>query len=112
MFVGWWLHGVVPLVAMALVTRSVWGIVALGAAARVVRAAPTMEVPAPEELPDAPNLLVLLPMLREQAVAADTVHAFTNLSYPAGKAVVCVITTEREELAKVTAREQVVGLTG
>jgi hypothetical protein len=105
--VSGWLAVGVPLIGLLLLVRSLWGVAALAAAARVVREAPNRElVPAP----DPPHLLVLVPMLREQSVATQTLRAFATLPYAAGRAVVCVITTEREEEAKAVRRDQLAAI--
>ncbi|MEU5905184.1 hypothetical protein [Micromonospora sp. NPDC047527] len=98
-----WLHIVVPVVLVALVARALWLSVAVEACARWLLTAPD---PPPVDPDQAPWLVVLLPMLREQSVAPETIAAFTALTYPHRRAAVVVITTERETTARARHRSQ------
>ncbi|WP_431936248.1 hypothetical protein [Micromonospora sp. RP3T] len=108
-----WLNVGVPAVAIGLLARGVWVLVALAVVRRGVLAAgaPTSRVPVSgTSRAEAPTVVILLPMLREQSVVAEAIDTMASLPYPEGRAVVCVITTAREERAKATLREQVAAL--
>ncbi|MER5780204.1 hypothetical protein ABT104_00535 [Streptomyces mobaraensis] len=93
-----WLDLVVPVLVSGLLARAVWAAVAVEASARWLLSAPAHR---PADVDgQAPWLVMLLPMLREQAVAAESIAAFTGLDYPTGRAAVAVITTEREHTAR------------
>ncbi|SEE06916.1 hypothetical protein SAMN05428954_1705 [Streptomyces sp. 2112.3] len=93
-----WLHYAVPILLALLLARGLWALVAVELCARwLLDNARRAPVAADE---DGPWLVVLLPMLREQALAPETVAAFTALEYPRERAVVVAITTEREENAR------------
>lgn len=94
-----WLNVVVPVLVTGLLVRAVWAALAVEASARWLLSASAHRRPADED-GEAPWLVVLLPMLREQAVAAQSIAAFTGLDYPTGRAAVAVITTEREQTAR------------
>ncbi|WP_431984141.1 hypothetical protein [Streptomyces qinglanensis] len=93
-----WLDVVVPVLVTALLARAIWAALAVETSARWLlstrRHRPT------DRDGQAPWLVVLLPMLREQAVAAESIAAFTDLDYRDGRAAVVVITTERERTAR------------
>lgn len=93
-----WLDLVVPVLVTGLLARAVWAALAVEASARWLLSVPAHR-PA-DENGAVPWLVLLLPMLREQAVAAQSIAAFTGLDYPAGRAAVAVITTEREHTAR------------
>ncbi|MFR9722013.1 hypothetical protein ACL02R_01410 [Streptomyces sp. MS19] len=105
---GIWLHVAVPVLVTALAARAVWAAASVEMCARWLLRAPRPTPPAK----DVPWLVVLLPMLREQAVAPATVAAFTALPYPPGRAAVVVITTERETSARARQRGQLPALAG
>ncbi|APU42951.1 hypothetical protein [Streptomyces sp. TN58] len=93
-----WLDVVVPTLVTGLLARALWAAIAVEASARWLLNTPANR---PGDVDSqAPWLLVLLPMLREQAVAAESIAAFTGLDYPAGRAAVAAITTEREHTAR------------
>ncbi|WP_200259833.1 hypothetical protein [Streptomyces sp. HSG2] len=95
---GVWLQAAVPVLLTLLLARAVWAFIAVEVSARWLLASATRTTPtAPAPVP---WLVVLLPMLREQTIAAQTVAAFTALDYPPGRAAVVVITTERETSAR------------
>ncbi|MFD4574975.1 hypothetical protein ACFWNK_03820 [Streptomyces sp. NPDC058417] len=97
-----WLDVVVPVLVTGLLARAIWAALAVEASARWLLSAPAHR---PADVDgQAPWLVVLLPMLREQAVAAESIAAFTGLDYPAGRAAVVVITTEREHTARAQLR--------
>ncbi|MEU8543044.1 hypothetical protein AB0C52_24175 [Streptomyces sp. NPDC048717] len=98
-----WLHTVVPVLLTLLLARAVWAAIAVEACARwlLAPASPTTPDPAPQTMP---WLVVLLPMLREQSIATQTVAAFTALDYPPGRAAIVVVTTEREATARAAHR--------
>lgn len=98
-----WLDVVVPILVTGLLARAVWAALAVEASARWLLSA---AVRRPAEDGEAPWLVVLLPMLREQAVAAQSIAAFTGLDYPTGRAAVAVITTEREHTARAQHRSR------
>ncbi|WP_328844829.1 hypothetical protein [Streptomyces sp. NBC_00258] len=100
-----WLDVVVPVLVTGLLARAVWAALAVEASARWLLSAPARRRPADENR-EAPWLVVLLPMLREQAVAAQSIAAFTGLDYPTGRATVAVITTEREHTARAQHRKR------
>ncbi|MGW0885373.1 hypothetical protein [Streptomyces sp. NPDC002671] len=105
-----WLHIAVPVLLTLLLARAVWASIAVEMCARWLLTSPTPTPPEPE--PEAvPWLVVLLPMLREQAIAARTVAAFTALDYPHARAAVVVITTERETSARTGHRGRLAALT-
>lgn len=43
-----------------------------------------------------PNIIILIPVLREGEVIGQTLHFFSHLSYPKAKLKIAVVTTERE----------------
>ncbi|MHB6904558.1 glycosyltransferase family protein [Streptomyces sp. DB-54] len=93
-----WLHFAVPVLIALLLARGLWALVAVELCARWLLASADQDpVPADEE---GPWLVVLLPMLREQALVPETMAAFTALDYPRERTAVVVITTEREETAR------------
>ncbi|MBB0243513.1 hypothetical protein FNQ90_05165 [Streptomyces alkaliphilus] len=94
-----WLDIVVPVLVTGLLARALWAAVAVEASARWLLAAPAPAHRPADRDGQAPWLVVLLPMLREQTVAAESIAAFTGLDYPAGRAAVVAITTEREHTA-------------
>lgn len=96
---GLWFDAAVPTLLLAVVVRAIWAAVMVEASARWLLAASRRPIPHVPR-PQAPWLVVLLPMLREQAVAPETIAAFTTLDYPDDHAVVVVITTEREATAR------------
>ncbi|MCW7986650.1 hypothetical protein XF35_15460 [Streptomyces platensis subsp. clarensis] len=99
-----WLHYTVPVLLALLLARGLWALVAVELCARwLLGNAGRDPVPACE---DGPWLVVLLPMLREQTLAPETIAAFTALDYPRERAVVVAITTEREENARRRDRER------
>ncbi|MGW3928674.1 hypothetical protein ACWECC_11290 [Streptomyces microflavus] len=100
---GWWLGTVVPVLVVLLLARALWAAAAVEISARWLLDRSRSPAPRPAE---APWLVVLLPMLREQSVAEQTLAAFTALDYPPGRAAIAAITTEREDLARTTARER------
>jgi hypothetical protein len=104
-----WLHTAVPALLTLLLTRSLWALTAVEVSARWLRASALRR---PAEPDRAPWLVVLLPMLREQAIAAQTISAFTTLDYPPGRAAVVVITTERETSARARHRQRLADLVG
>ncbi|MGD3112111.1 hypothetical protein [Streptomyces sp. YGL11-2] len=93
-----WLHLTVPVLLALLLARALWALVAVELCARWLLANAHRDPAQAGE--KAPWLVVLLPMLREQALAPETIAAFTALDYPLGRAAVVVITTEREENAR------------
>lgn len=105
-----WLHGAVPVLVTALLARSLWAWAATETSARwllthrsrTAESDPALASARAEA--DLPWLVVLLPMLREQTIAPAAIEAFTSLDYPRHRAAVAVITTEREEAARRTAR--------
>ncbi|TQF04388.1 hypothetical protein E6W39_21905 [Kitasatospora acidiphila] len=92
-----WFDFAVPVLVTVILARAIWAYLATESSARwlltVARRHDHAAAPAPW-------LVVLLPMLREQAVAPETIAAFTSLDYPPGRAAVVVITTERETIAR------------
>jgi hypothetical protein len=44
----------------------------------------------------APRIIILIPLLREQATVAETIDRFSKFAYPGNKLIVALITTERE----------------
>lgn len=104
-----WLHIAVPVLLALLLARAVWALTAVEMCARWLLASPTPE-PTPPTQEAAPWLVVLLPMLREQTIAAQAVAAFTALDYPYGRAAVVVITTERETSARTRHRGRLAAL--
>ncbi|SFD01731.1 hypothetical protein [Streptomyces aidingensis] len=97
-----WFTLAVPTLLVALLARACWAMAATELCARwLLSNSRPSRAEAGEE---APWLVVLLPMLREQAVAPETIAAFTALPYPKGRAAVVVITTERERTARERAR--------
>lgn len=103
-----WLWIAVPVLLTALLARAVWAATAVEVCARWLRACAARTPTVPEA---APWLVVLLPMLREQTVAEQTVAAFTALDYPQGRAAVVAITTERETSARIGHRARLADLT-
>lgn len=106
---GWWLGAAVPMLVVLLLARALWAAVAVEISARWLLAHSRRPLPRRDEVP---WLAVLLPMLREQGVAEQTLAAFTALDYPRGRAAVVAITTEREDLARVAARGRLAELAG
>ncbi len=102
-----WLRIAVPVLLTALLARAVWAATAVEVCARWLRACAARTPTVPEAVP---WLVVLLPMLREQTVAEQTVAAFTALDYPQGRAAVAVITTEREASARAGLRTRLADL--
>ncbi|MEU2086645.1 hypothetical protein ABZ569_32835 [Streptomyces albus] len=102
-----WLHIAVPALLALLLARAVWVLIAVEMCARWLLTSADRTPPAPEEVP---WLVVLLPMLREQTVAAQAVAACTALDYPPGRAAVVVITTEREDSARTAHRGRLAAL--
>lgn len=102
-----WLHTAVPVLLTLLLTRAVWALAAVEVCARWLRASGRRVPAGPVQ---APWLVVLLPMLREQAIAAQTVAAFTALDYSPGRSAVVVITTERETSARARHRGRLADL--
>ncbi|MET9779216.1 hypothetical protein ABZ023_34070 [Streptomyces sp. NPDC006367] len=99
-----WLDIVVPVLVTGLLARAVWAALAVEASVRWLLSAPAHR---PADVDgQTPWLVVLLPMLREQAVAAESIAAFTGLDYPADRAAVVVITTEREHTARAQHRRR------
>ncbi|WP_327187927.1 hypothetical protein [Streptomyces sp. NBC_01334] len=99
-----WLNVVVPILVTGLLARAVWAALAVEASAQWLLSAAVRRRPAEDG--EAPWLVVLLPMLREQAVAAQSIAAFTGLDYPTGRAAVAVITTEREHTTRAQHRRR------
>lgn len=106
-----WLQIAVPVLLTGLLARAIWAALAIEACARWLLAA-SADPPLPAEREEAPWLVVLLPMLREQTVAPETIAAFTALDYPRGRAAIVVITTEREETARASSRSRLPELPG
>ncbi|MEU9123520.1 hypothetical protein AB0C96_27230 [Streptomyces sp. NPDC048506] len=105
---GLWLHLAVPALLTLLLARALWALVATELSARwLLTNSHRDHTTAGQE---APWLVVLLPMLREQTVAAETISAFTSLDYPPGRTAIVVITTEREENARRRARARLPAL--
>ncbi|WP_327225155.1 hypothetical protein OG229_15870 [Streptomyces platensis] len=105
-----WLHYAVPVLLALLMARGLWALVAVELCARwLLDNARRDPVPADE---DGPWLVVLLPMLREQTLAPETIATFTALDYPRERAVVVTITTEREENARRRDRDRLAALAG
>ncbi|AJC55011.1 hypothetical protein [Streptomyces sp. 769] len=103
-----WLHCAVPVLLALLLARGLWALVAVELCARwLLDNAHRDPVPADG---DGPWLVVLLPMLREQALAPETIAAFTALDYPRERAVVVAITTEREDNARRRDRDRLPAL--
>ncbi|MEU5542090.1 hypothetical protein AB0G85_06845 [Streptomyces sioyaensis] len=103
-----WLHYAVPLLLALLLARGLWALVAVELCARwLLDNAHRAPVSADE---DGPWLVVLLPMLREQNLAPETIATFTALDYPRERAVVVAITTEREENARHRDRDRLPAL--
>lgn len=98
-----WLDVVVPVLVTGLLARAIWAALAVEASARWLLSAPARPA---DVAGQTPWLMVLLPMLREQAVAAESIAAFTGLDYPAGRAALTVITTEREHTARAQHRSR------
>lgn len=92
-----WFGILVPVLLSALLARALWAAVATETCARWLLAASRAE-PIPLASDRDPWLVVLLPMLREQTAAPSTIAAFAALTYPSHRAVVAVITTDREEV--------------
>ena len=108
-----WLDVAVPVLLTLLLARAVWAAAAVESSARWLQAAARDRRPREDDgagSRDTPWLVVLVPMLREQAVAAQAIAAFTSLDYPAGRAVVAVITTEREDNDRARQRRRLPGL--
>ncbi|GAB7109567.1 hypothetical protein JCM4814A_78820 [Streptomyces phaeofaciens JCM 4814] len=102
-----WLHTAVPVLLTLLLARAVWALAAVEVCARWLW---TSGHRVPAEPAQAPWMVVLLPMLREQAIAQQTMAAFTALDYPCGRAAVVVITTERETSARTRHRSRLADL--
>ncbi|WP_043267145.1 hypothetical protein [Streptomyces sp. CT34] len=103
-----WLHYSVPVLLTLLLARALWALVAVELCARwLLDNAHRDPAPADE---DGPWLVVLLPMLREQALAPETIAVFTALDYPRERAAVIAITTEREENARHRDRDRLPAL--
>ncbi|WSM43881.1 hypothetical protein OG845_32610 [Streptomyces cellulosae] len=105
-----WLHIAVPVLLTLLLARAVWAFIAVELCARWLLTSAT-RTPTPPDPEAVPWLVVLLPMLREQTIAAQAVAAFTALDYPPGRAAVVVITTERETSARTAHRGRLGTLT-
>ncbi|MEW2438619.1 hypothetical protein AB0952_31460 [Streptomyces caniferus] len=99
-----WLHYAVPVLLALLLARGLWALVAVELCARWLLDNARRDPVSADE--DGPWLVVLLPMLREQTLAPETIAAFTALDYPRSRAVVVAITTEREENARRRDRER------
>ncbi|MEW2581329.1 hypothetical protein [Streptomyces syringium] len=97
-----WFEIAVPALLTALLARALWAAAAIETSAQWLRTGSRRTFAT--DRTQAPWLVVLLPMLREQSVAPATVTAFTRLDYPRDRAAVVVITTEREETARRQAR--------
>ncbi|WP_327688585.1 hypothetical protein [Streptomyces tubercidicus] len=93
-----WLHYAVPVLLALLLARGLWALVAVELCARWLLDNARRDPVSIDE--DGPWLVVLLPMLREQTLAPETIAASTALDYPRERAVVVAITTEREENAR------------
>ncbi|MET8183935.1 hypothetical protein [Streptomyces sp. NPDC005336] len=104
-----WLQTAVPVLLVLLLARAVWALTAVEMSARWLLHSAD-RTPAQPETGEAPWLVVLLPMLREQTTAPQTVAAFTALDYPRGRAAIVVITTERETSARAGHRGQLAAL--
>ncbi|MBB5939518.1 hypothetical protein [Streptomyces zagrosensis] len=102
-----WLQIAVPVLVTLLLARAVWAAAAVEVCTRWLLAAAGSTPSRPQAVP---WLVVLLPMLREQTIAAQTVAAFTALDYPRGRAAVVVITTEREASARTGHRARLTAL--
>jgi hypothetical protein len=100
---GIWVQIAVPVLLVVLLGRAVWAATAVEVCARWLLASATRTLARQEK---APWLVALLPMLREQTIAAQTVAAFMALDYPRGRAAVVVITTEREASARAGHRDR------
>ncbi|WP_328731898.1 hypothetical protein OHT20_17610 [Streptomyces caniferus] len=104
-----WLQITVPALLTFLLGRALWAFIAVELCARwLLINAHRGPASATDE---APWLVILLPMLREQATAPEAVAAFTALDYPLGRAALVVITTEREENARRRDRARLPALT-
>ena len=105
-----WLQSAVPVLLVLLLARAVWAWAAVETSARwLLRSADHTTAAEPQQ-ETAPWLVVLLPMLREQTTAPQTVAAFTALDYPHERAAVVIITTERETSARAERRRQLAAL--
>ncbi|MDQ1304802.1 MAG: hypothetical protein QG671_630 [Actinomycetota bacterium] len=102
-----WLHTAVPMLLTLLLLRALWALTAVEECARWLR---TSALRTPTEPDPAPWLVVLLPMLREQAIAAQTIATFTALDYPRERATIVVITTERETSTRTRHRARLADL--
>jgi hypothetical protein len=102
-----WLNLLVPAIAIAVVLRAVWVMAAMAYGMRAMR---SVAQPADSSPTGSPRFVVLLPMLREQSVAATSVQGFLRLRYPMEDLAICVITTEREEQAKYANRGKLASL--
>ncbi|GAA1016160.1 hypothetical protein STXM2123_5730 [Streptomyces sp. F-3] len=106
---GTWLSLAVPVLLMLLLARAIWAFTAVEICARwLVTSARRTPVPPTQEA--VPWLVVLLPMLREQSIAAQAVAAFTALDYPRDRAAIVVVTTERETSARAEQRRRLAAL--
>lgn len=103
-----WLHYAAPVLLTLLLARGLWALVAVELCARWLLDNARRDPVSTDE--DRPWLVVLLPMLREQTLAPETIAAFTALDYPRERAVVVAITTEREENARRRDRDRLPAL--
>ncbi|MCK7627610.1 hypothetical protein MUU72_31715 [Streptomyces sp. RS10V-4] len=103
-----WLHYAVPILLAVLLARALWALIAVELCARWLLDNAHRDLSPADE--DGPWLVVLLPMLREQALAPETIAAFTALDYPRERAAVVAITTEREDNARRRDRDRLPAL--
>ncbi|MFD0427542.1 hypothetical protein ACFQ60_03190 [Streptomyces zhihengii] len=106
-----WLQATVPVLLTLLLARALWALIAVEVCARWLLARAGSTPTGTQAGKDAvPWLVVLLPMLREQTIAEETVTAFRALDYPRDRAAVVVITTEREVSARAGHRDRLAAL--
>ncbi|MFD8009422.1 hypothetical protein [Streptomyces sp. NPDC058955] len=106
-----WLQATVPVLLTLLLARALWALIAVEVCARWLLASAGSTPTGTQAGKDTvPWLVVLLPMLREQTIAEETVTAFRALDYPRDRAAVVVVTTEREVSARAGHRDRLAAL--
>lgn len=107
MVTGLWLHIAVPVLTLALAARALWALAAVERCANwLTRFADSANVADQA----GPWIVMVVPMLREQAVAAQAVAALAALPHVPGRAAIIIVTTQRETTARAAARTTLPGL--